>query len=317
MDCPRCNRSGSVVKKGFFPQSKIPGGKSQRFRCRACRLWFSQTRGTLNERQKRPELHQPIFSLLVSGVSQRRAARLCGTTQVTVARKLVRLSHFANIVQDQRLAARKGSVSVAVFDEMETFEHTKCKPVAIAVAVEEKTRLILSAKVASMPAKGHLAKISRRRYGKRKDDRKLALGLALTHIAQVAAQDLTVKSDQCPRYPALVSAYLPGAEHKTFKGRRGCIVGQGELKAGGWDPLFALNHTCAMIRDNIKCLSRRTWCTTKRVDRLQCRLDLYVCAHNALIELKLHGKHRRRRGIPDGAGGAQGGWPLQHLALAA
>ena len=314
MNCPQCNHSRSVVKKGSFPQPNLPGGKSQRFRCKDCRHWFSQTRGTLNERQKRPELHQPVFSLLVSGVSQRRVALLCGTTQVTVARKLVRMSNFANIEQDRRLTLAQKSVEVAVFDEMETFEHTKCKPVAIAVAVEEKSRIILSAKVASMPAKGLLAKISRRRYGKRADDRKASLSNALTAISRVAAPHLIVKSDECPRYPKLVALHLPGAAHKTFKGRRGCVVGQGELKAGGWDPLFALNHTCAMIRDNLKCLSRRTWCTTKRIDRLQCRLDLYVCAHNALVDMNQLDKRRRRRGIEEVK---TGGWPLQRMSLAA
>lgn len=295
MDCPKCKCSTSVTKKGFFPHANIPGGKSQRYRCGICLIWFSQTLGTMMARQKRPQLHQPVYELLVSGVSQRRVARICGTTQITVARKLVLMSRFSNALQERRLARMKGSVEAAVFDEMETFEHSKCKPVAIAVAVEEKSRLILRVKAASMPAKGHLAKISRRRYGRREDNRKAALGLVLTAISGVAAPSLQVKSDECPRYPNMVKIYLPGAVHRTFKGRRGCIVGQGELKAGGRDPLFSLNQTCAMIRDNLKCLARRTWCTTKRIDRLQCRLDLYTSAHNALIDEKATGKSAKRR----------------------
>jgi hypothetical protein len=242
--------------------------------------------------------------LLISGVSQRRAAKLCSTTQITVARKLVRMAKFSQVAHAARLTRMKKSVKTAVFDEMEAFEHSKCKPVAIAVAVEEGSRIILSATAASMPAKGRLAAISRRRYGKRVDHRKHALGMALAAISHVAAADLLVKSDQCPRYPKLVRKHLPGAEHKTFKGRRGCVVGQGELKGGGWDPLFSLNHTCAMVRDNVKCLSRRTWCTTKRVDRLQCRLDLYVGAHNVMIDLKHQGR------------GTQKIWPLGVLSVA-
>jgi hypothetical protein len=262
-------------------------------------------------RQKRPDLHHPVFEALVSGVSQRRIALICRTTQTTVARKLVHMAAFAEAAQISRLSRMRGSVTGAVFDEMETFEHTKCKPVAIAVAVEEKTRIILRTKAASMPAKGHLAKVSRRRYGYRRDDRKASLGEALTTIAHVAAADLRVKSDECPRYPRLVKFHLPGAEHKTFKGRRGCVVGQGELKAGGWDPLFSLNQTCAMIRDNLKCLARRTWCTTKRIDRLQCRLDLYTCAHNAVIEAKRATKLAgyTRFGTAPGPG-----WPLVAIA---
>ena len=47
-----------------------------------------------------------------------------------------------------------------------------------------------------------------------------------------------------------------------------------------------------MFRDNLKRLSRRSWCTTKRADRLQCLVHLYVCAHNSIIDMK---KGRRRQ----------------------
>ena len=57
-------------------------------------------------------------------------------------------------------------------------------------------------------------------------------------------------------------------------------MGQGELKKIGFDPLFDLNHTAAMIRANINRLFRRTWCTTKRADRLEAHLELYVQYHN-------------------------------------
>ncbi|MEY4629911.1 MAG: hypothetical protein RIQ81_31 [Pseudomonadota bacterium] len=313
MDCPKCKACKSVIKKGFFRHLTIPGGKSQRYRCKKCRHCFSQTNGTLSARQRRPDLHRPVFNLMVSGVSQRRIALLCSTTQTTVARKLVLLAKFANLIHDERLARMEGAVKMADFDEMETSEHTKCKPVAIAAAVEEPSRIILRLKAASMPAKGRLAKMSRRRYGRRKDDRRAALVSVLQDIAKVAVRDLVIKSDLCPRYPQLVARHLPTAEHRRFKGRRGCVVGLGELKAGGKDPLFSLNQTCAMVRDNLKCLARRTWCTTKRIDRLQCRLDLYVCAHNAKIDLKAEGKRRRSR-----VGHSRGRpWPLECLAISA
>jgi hypothetical protein len=183
----------------------------------------------------------------------------------------------------QRLA----SVEVAVFDEMETFEHSKCKPLSLAVAVEEGSRRLLAIAVAQMPAKGHLAAIARKKYGPRADHRRQGLAHVLGQVSRVAIPEgLVVKSDQCPRYPRAVRESLPGVRHVTFKGRRGCVVGQGELKSGGFDPLFALNHSCAMVRDNLKRLSRRTWCTTKRPDRLQCLLNLYICAHNAMIDQK-------------------------------
>ena len=100
------------------------------------------------------------------------------------------------------------------------------------------------------------------------------------HVAVSHPHIRAFKSAQCPRYPKLVRRHFPQATHLAYKGRRGCVVGQGELKRGGFAPLFALNHTAAMLRDNLKRLSRKTWATTKRLDRLQCLLELYMCRHN-------------------------------------
>lgn len=287
MLCPYC-RSSQTIKKGFY--KSVGKTKRQRYVCRSCRRFFSQTAHDPLSRQKRSDLNRPIFALLVSGVSQRKIAWLLNTTRRTVDRKMSFLSRHATSFHAASLKAM-APVTDATFDEMETFEHTKCKPVAIAVAVETKSRKIIAARVAKMPAKGRLAAFSRRRYGRRADDRPRALREALYAIKSVSIPNLVLRSDESPRYPKYVREALPGAAHKTYKGRRAVISGLGELKVGGFDPLFSLNHSCAMFRDNIKRLSRRTWCTTKRPDRLQCLVDLYVVAHNELIDLA----ERRRR----------------------
>jgi len=232
--------------------------------------------------ERKPDIDLPLFRLYCSGVSQRRCAFVFGVHRITVTRKLVRLgaqSRLINRLQRQHVPAGR----TIVFDEMETFEHSKCKPLSIALAVEEQSRRVISVHVARMPAKGRLAAIARKRYGRRADDRRRALSLMLDQVKAAAPHLSVVKSDQCPRYPKLVAQHLPGVTHHTFRGRRGCVVGQGELKAGGFDPLFSLNHTCAMYRDNIKRLARRTWCTTKRPDRLQEFLDMYAAYHNARL----------------------------------
>ena len=53
------------------------------------------------------------------------------------------------------------------FDDVITFEHTKCKPLSIILAVSDPDRFILGLGVASMPANGKLAAISLKKYGKR------------------------------------------------------------------------------------------------------------------------------------------------------
>jgi hypothetical protein len=134
-----------------------------------------------------------------------------------------------------------------------------------------------------MPANGPLATISLEKYGKRKDERAQKASALFSEIAPLVSPRVEIESDQNPKYPAWLKPHFPTATHRAFKGRRGCVVGQGELKKIGFDPLFALNHTAAMLRANVNRLFRRTWCTTKRIDRLEAHLWIYLRYHNRVL----------------------------------
>src|SRR5262249_14139235 len=125
---------------------------------------------------------------------------------------------------------------------------------------------------------------SRKKYGYRPDLRRQGLMKMCQEIKRAAPGLALLKSDEAPRYPPVMGRELPGVPHETYKSRRACIVGQGELKATGRDPLFSLNHTAAMVRDNLKTMSRKTWCTTKRFDRLQYLLYIYAWRHEQRLD---------------------------------
>ncbi len=224
----------------------------------------------------------------------RRAAIIVRVARKTVDRRLYYFSKVAEQYQ-KNLLKNLPQVKEIHFDDMETSEHTKMKPLAIPLAVEHPSRLILSFDVASMPAKGLLAKKSRKKYGRRPDQRSAAWNQVFASVAKISVPGLVITSDSHKKYPQVIRRHFPGATHVQVKGRRGCIAGQGELKVGGWDPLFSLNHTAAMLRANICRLIRRTWCTTKRKDRLRCHIGLYVMWHNETI---LSRQQRRERNFP-------------------
>lgn len=173
------------------------------------------------------------------------------------------------------------------FDEMESSEKSKCLPVSIPLIVENKTRLILGARVCSMPAKGHLAEISRKKYGLRADERPQAASSLFQELKPYLSPELEIRSDENPKYPSWIRAHFPNAKHSKEKGRGACVVGQGELKSGGFDPLFSLNHTAAMMRAHISRLFRRTWNTTKKKERLDDHIAIYIQDHNQNILSKL------------------------------
>lgn len=252
----------------------------RRFRCLDCKITFSFATHHPCFRQKKRQFNEPIRKMLVSGMSLRRISFITGLSRTTVDRKLKFLGENSLLkfkIQNQSLK----NLEVIEFDEMETFEHTKCKPVSIHLAVEHKTRRVLSFHVGRMPAKGRLTKIAFKKYGKRIDERVAKRKLLLSDLKPIIKANCQFKSDENPHYPQVVREILPDVEHIRFKGQRGSIVGQGELKKVRFDPLFSLNHTCAMFRANVNRLFRRTWCTTKKIENLRHHLAIYAEFHNS------------------------------------
>lgn len=281
--CPVCrNPDARIKKKGFFTKKSTRTERVQRYYCHDCRRSFSDQTHRLTYNAKRPHLDQPIYRWVCSGVSQRRIAINLGTTPRTVARKIMRLARFARAEEERWSLQNTGSAAI-MFDEMETFEHTKCKPITIAIACDPKTRRLIATEAQPIAANGRLAKISRKKYGFRRNGSPDALRKTFERLKQTYDAIDYFSSDQKTTYRRYTRSYFPGTPHEQFKGRRACTVGMGEMKKGGFDPLFMLNHSCAMNRDNLKTLTRRTWCTVKKLAGLQDLLDLYRHYHNRTI----------------------------------
>lgn len=176
------------------------------------------------------------------------------------------------------------SVNEFEFDDLETFEHSKSKPLSVILAVEAGTRRILGVEVAQMAAKGTLAAKSKKLYGFRRDERAKKRKLLFQELKPSINPGAIIRSDSNPYYVKDVKKYFPDCHYITVKGQRGAITGQGELKKIGFDPIFSLNHTCAMLRANICRLIRKTWCTTKKKERLADHLAIYIYYHNQQLK---------------------------------
>jgi transposase-like protein len=293
-NCPHC---GPFYDSSQQPRPKLVGfGRYyrtsdstwvKRYRCTACKKTVSNAVRSHMYRQKKRQKNKAIVGYLVSKVSMRRAALLAGVTRKTVERVLEREAIEANR-RMRRFNEALPKAEIVEFDDLETFEHTKCKPLSVTLAVEHKTRRILGFQVSQMASNGLLAKKSRVLYGKRRDERRSGRKAFFAEIEDLVSPVAVFKSDENPYYPADVRRHFPKATHVTFKGKRGASTGQGELKKVRFDPLFSLNHTCAMLRDNIGRLVRKTWCTTKKAWRLSLHLALYADFHNSVLLKHLH-----------------------------
>jgi len=269
------------VRDGQY-RRKSDGALVQRFRCPQCGKRFSSATSSECFGQKKRYLNFEVLKLLCSGLSQRRAALHLSTNRKTIERKFIWMGRRA-IAMLPYFQYGLPQIDHIQFDDMETFVHTKCKPLSITLAVAHPGRRILGFRVSDMPAKGKLARISVKKYGPRRDRRPRARESLFCELKPLLSPEAVISSDMNPHYGPDVAAHFPGHRHQVHKGRRGCVVGQGELKRGGFDPLFSLNHTCAMLRDSIKRLARRTWCTTKKPERLAYHVAIYAFYHNIML----------------------------------
>lgn len=277
LNCPKCDDScAKIVRVGSYYRTS-DSRRIQRFRCETCKKGFSAATFNSCYRQKKRQKNHILRKLLCSGVSQRRAARILNIHRNTVVRKFLYLALEAEFTFSSQ-NHRRPAAEIMEFDDMESFEHTKCKPLSITLAVESVTRRILGLEVSRMPAKGPLARV--KKYGPRIDERALGRRLLFERVREFVPNNVRIKSDSNPHYAKHVVEFFPDAKYVQYLGKRGAITGQGELKKVRFDPLFSLNHTCAKIRADVNRLFRRTWCTTKQPERLRAHLILYAAYHN-------------------------------------
>lgn len=279
---PSCAFPSDFIRDGQF-RRKDDAKFIQRFRCKTCGTRFSNATFSDAYYQKKRRINYPLLKLLSSGISLRRSALLLGVHRVTVERKLSYLAKKCRKTNDRELQKLKGRIHNIQIDDLITKENSKLKPLSVSICVDEDRRRILALEVSQIPSFGHLSRLALRKYGERQDEHFEGLTRMFQRISKVVSSEVQVKSDEHQRYPGFVSAYLPKANHLTFKSERGCVAGQGELKKVQFDPLFIVNHTCALLRANVNRLIRKTWCTTKDPRRLKDHLDIFMCFYNEVI----------------------------------
>lgn len=286
--CPRCAASRSDwVRDGFY--SRADDSKFiQRWQCKKCGKKFSSATFKPTYRQKKRRINATVRFCLASNMCQRDIAELVGVDVKTIAARLIwqaRLSRAKNNRYIDALIKQHGPIKCVQFDDLLTFEHTNCKPLTVPIAIIDGMRVPLGFGVASIPANGALAAISRKRYGKRPDNSRATREGLFEQLKLILPPDVHFKTDGHDHYRTLIKKHFPNATHAVFKSEKGCVVGQGELKKKRFDPLFSVNHSFATLRAKVNRLNRRTWCTTKLPARLADHIDIFIDVFSDRLKL--------------------------------
>ncbi|HEU4418794.1 MAG TPA: hypothetical protein VFT55_07625 [Planctomycetota bacterium] len=250
-----------------------------RFRCLGCRASFSRQTFRHDYRDRRPHLNEPVFMLLCSGVSLRQVGRELHLDIHSVQRKKLKMARTCGMLH-RNLCPSLPAGRTYVLDEEETFETASIRPLTMPVLIEKEHWFVVSTAVGSIRRLARVGSDRRRRqqhdelaYGRRPDQSRECTHRVLQDLARLSPSgSLVLRTDDKASYRVLArEIFGERLRHETTPGtqRRDCH-----------NPLFPINVTLAMTRDNCGRLRRRSWCVTKKAERLHNHLLLFTVYRN-------------------------------------
>jgi hypothetical protein len=159
-------------------------------------------------------------------------------------------------------------------DEEETYETASIRPVTMPVLIERQTWFVVATTTGAIRRLARQGTGRRRRQdqedmrrGRRADESRSCVRKVLELLQEkVPTGNVTLQSDEKSSYRTLAKAVFGDRlEHQTTPGKR--------LRTTS-NPLFPINTTMAMTRDNCGRLRRRSWLVSK--DRRFLALQLLV-----------------------------------------
>jgi transposase-like protein len=283
--CPRLEcpahlqpRGGWYRATGFYVV-KCRTDPVPRFRCELCRKGFSRQTFRHDYYDKKPWSNAPLLMVLTSGVGLRQAGRCLQLDVHSVQRKLRK---FARTCQGMHanLSPRLPANRTFLLDEEETFEKSSIQPVTMPVLIELETWFVVAvgaAPIRRLAEQGTRRRAwqdkQERRHGKRPDGSRSCVRETLLQLAaKLAGAKLTLRSDEKSSYRTLLQeVFGEHVQHETTPG---------SASRTAYNPLFPINTTLAMTRDNNGRLRRRSWLVSKRREDLKAQMYLFVAYRN-------------------------------------
>ena len=256
----RTPEAGFYAKDGYRPVAH--GKPIPRYKCRTCGTRFCSTSSSTRHRQHRPDLNRRIFELAVSGVSMTRIARLLECSPETVERKIRLLAIQAKHQHAHEMFHRPSNL--LAMDELETFIHARWRQVSVPIVICARTKRILGFGIAAKPSNMKIGV----RMGWTIDRRPKVLRAVLEGVRVGVDMPALIQTDQATYYAQAIREALPGVKHKASKTPKGDKTAH--------NPLFAIDHLFAKLRNDLARLGRKTWITTKTEAALERHLWLYV-----------------------------------------
>lgn len=282
--CPNqdCTQHARPSPRFYFRRGKYhphtrPRGV-QRYRCRACLRSFSDQTFRHDYRDRRPRDNLPLFLLLVSGIGMRQAGRVLDMDVRAVQGKQRKMARMLAHLHDN-LCPKLPPGRSWLLDEEETFEGASIRTLTMPVLIERDSWFVVATGVAPIRRLASAGSARRRRQdfdertGPRRDESNQCVRKVLEALAaKVPSGQVLLHTDQKRSYATI--------SRRVFGDRLTHLTTSGTLVRDTHNPLFPINTTLAMTRDNCGRLRRRSWLVSKKAACLQDHLALFTTYRN-------------------------------------
>lgn len=250
-----------------------------RFKCRVCRRGFSRQTFRQDYRDKHPHKNELLFNLLTSGVGLRQSARLLLLDSHSAQKKFRKVARHMRML-NRSLLTHLPANRTLLLDELESIEQRRITPLTLPVLIDRHSKLVIATDVAPIrrvAKKGSWRQRLLARYeaevGRRQDRGRNCVRRVFGRMgrllegrpAHLVTDQKALYSTNCRR------RFGPQVTHETVSS---------QLPRTAFNPLFAINLTDAMLRDNNARLRRRSWLVSKRRRFLRLQIELFAAYRN-------------------------------------
>ncbi len=184
-------------------------GKTQRYRCKCCARYFSDSSFSLDYFAKRRVDYSRVLKLVCSCTGIRQMSRILGVHRQTVSNRIMRLSRQAMSVHCQ-LTIEMGLTEAVVIDGLVSYWVSQYVPNEFTVIIGSPSRFLYAFNACSKRRSGRMRDAQRRRR-EQIELRFRADPSALYHSVSSLIDDVTRMADQTDR-----QLHLSTDEHHTY-----------------------------------------------------------------------------------------------------
>jgi hypothetical protein len=250
-----------------------------RFLCKGCRRTFSSQTFRVDYRDRRPECNELLLTYLFSGVGLRQCGRNLDLSVHAVQKKFRKLARHLRLL-NRNLLTRLPGHRTFLFDEIESYEGSRIRPLTIPVLIDKESWLLVDTRAAPIRRSARRGSKAHRRlvhyemvHGRRKDRGYECVRKSLGRLQQLlGGQRAVLRTDEKSSYATQCRRrFGQQVEHECWSGAAPRTV---------LNPLQAINTTDSMLRDNNGRLRRRCWLVSKTRRGLEQQLAVFQAYRN-------------------------------------